>query len=57
MRTPREKEASPELKFSILQKLLSGKNVKQVAYEEDVHQSTVYLVRKCFPLFFTKKED
>lgn len=53
----RNNPVSAPRKYSILEKLLSGKIPKQVAFEESVTDGTVYLTKKCFPLFFWKKDD
>jgi transposase len=43
--------------LSIMEKLLQGKNVKEVAYEEDVSKTTVYGAKYKLPLFFWNNQE
>jgi len=43
--------------LSIMEKLLQGKNVKEVAYEENVSKTTVYGAKYKLPLFFWNTEE
>lgn len=45
---------SQQLAYKILERLLKKEQIKEIAYEEDIHISVVYKVRKMFPLFFIK---